>query len=192
MLPNESVLQKNQATIKKLFDIDDDATLTFSIFSEKEKERTIEDLDVKMDTLKKYKIKISIQPKIEEEEEEKEGDSVPKTIKYLYQTNKSNEPKEICLSEDATVKTLKREIANDNGANNLSNIKILFAGKELLDKIILDQLEIGESKLFVYIRSDEEIFLMTAKALQFGQESSVYEYEYEYEEEEEDDYSVDF
>ncbi|KAK8896206.1 hypothetical protein M9Y10_014101 [Tritrichomonas musculus] len=192
MLPNESVLQKNQATIKKLFDIDDDATLTFSIFSEKEKERTIEDLDVKMDTLKKYKIKISIQPKIEEEEEEKEGDSVPKTIKYLYQTNKSNEPKEICLSEDATVKTLKREIANDNGANNLSNIKILFAGKELLDKIILDQLEIGESKLFVYIRSDEEIFLMTAKALQFGQESSEYEYEYEYEEEEEDDYSVDF
>ena len=194
MLPNESVLQKNQATIKKLFDIDDDATLTFSIFSEKEKERTIEDLDVKMDTLKKYKIKISIQPKIEEEEEEKEGDSVPKTIKYLYQTNKSNEPKEICLSEDATVKTLKREIANDNGVNNLSNIKILFAGKELLDKIILDQLEIGESKLFVYIRSDEEIFLMTAKALQFGQESSEYEYEYEEEEEEEeeDDDYVDF
>lgn len=190
ILPNESVLQKNQATIKKLFDIDEDVTLTFSIFSEKEKERTIEDLDVKMDTLKKYKIKISIQPKIEEEEEEKEGDSVPKTIKYLYQTNKSNEPKEICLSEDATVKTLKREIANDNGVNNLSNIKILFAGKELLDKIILDQLEIGESKLFVYIRSDEEIFLMTAKALQFGQESS--EYEYEEEEEEEDDYSVDF
>ena len=46
---------------------------------------------------------------------------------------------------------------------------------------MLENLEVGDYPLFVYIRSTGEIFLKTAKANRVE-----YEYEYQYEEEEEE------
>ena len=74
---------------------------------------------------------------------------------------------------------MKEIIAKINNVDNSNNIKILFAGKDLLNNIILDRLEIGNSILFAYIRSTEDIFLMTAKALQINKSTDEYEYEYE-------------
>lgn len=98
-------------------------------------------------------------------------------VRYYYQTNKSDDIFNINMKKDSNVKDLKQEIAKLNDTK-AANIKILFAGKDLLDDIILDSLEVVDAKLYAYIKSEDDILLLTARALKVDSE---YEYEYEYE-----------
>ena len=52
----------------------------------------------------------------------------------------------------------------------LTNIKVIFVGKVILEGIVLDELNISKIPLFIYIRTEQEIFLMTAKVLKVGEE----------------------
>ena len=47
----------------------------------------------------------------------------------------------------------------------MANIKILFVGKNLLNNLVLDELNVNGEILFAYIRSIEEVLLMSSKAL---------------------------
>ena len=69
------------------------------------------------------------------------------------------------MNEGATIYQFKEEVAKKNKGVSPSNIKVIFAGKDLLDDIVVDELEIGNDKLFVYIKSLDDILLLTAKAL---------------------------
>ncbi|KAK8896583.1 hypothetical protein M9Y10_014491 [Tritrichomonas musculus] len=109
-------------------------------------------------------------------------------IAYKYQTNRSDDICEVKLRESGKVGEMKELIGKKNDVPNINNIKILFAGKNLVDDLVVSDLEVGEATLFVYIRSEEDIFLMTANALKVHPNNSgdEYEYEYQYEEDEED------
>ncbi|KAK8896585.1 hypothetical protein M9Y10_014493 [Tritrichomonas musculus] len=109
-------------------------------------------------------------------------------IAYKYQTNRSDDICEVKLRESGKVGEMKELISKKNDVPNINNIKILFAGKNLVDDLVVSDLEVGEATLFVYIRSEEDIFLMTANALKVHPNNSgdEYEYEYQYEEDEED------
>lgn len=93
-----------------------------------------------------------------------EPDTVPKT-KYYFKTNTSDDVEEMELSADTTVKGFKEELQKKYGVENIFNIKVLFAGKDLLDDIAMNALNIGDDDLYVYIRSEDDILLMTARAL---------------------------
>lgn len=114
--------------------------------------------------------------KIEGEEEINE-----QKIKYNYKTNLDEEMETVELDSEATVKTFQQFIGSKYSVSDYSTIQVLFAGKVLTDNIVLENLEVGDYPLFVYIRSTGEIFLKTAKANRVE-----YEYEYQYEEEEEE------
>lgn len=164
-----SFLKDNEGQIKEAFHIDPGEPIEFVILREDGEDEVIEDGNEKMVALKNETIKIC------QKEENKIGGN---KNRYYFQTNLDSRPCKIELDSDATVKTLKKAIADRNHVENLSNIKILFAGKELLNDIILEKLDVGDSKLFVYIRSDEDILLLTAKALLVDMPSSEYYYEY--------------
>lgn len=164
-----SFLKDNEGQIKEAFRIDPGEPIEFVILREDGEDEVIEDGNEKMVALKNETIKIC------QKEENKIGGN---KNRYYFQTNLDSRPCKIELDSDATVKTLKKAIADRNHVENLSNIKILFAGKELLNDIILEKLDVGDSKLFVYIRSDEDILLLTAKALLVDIPSSEYYYEY--------------
>ncbi|KAK8865041.1 hypothetical protein M9Y10_010571 [Tritrichomonas musculus] len=104
-----------------------------------------------------------------EEEEDISDDENAQSIKmkYYYQTCKEDKVEEVELTPDATVLTLKKVIAEKNDVDNLSNVKIIFNGYELLDDDLLKSLKIGDSKIFVYIRSKEDIQIMKANELHF-------------------------
>ena len=110
-------------------------------------------------------------------------------ITYNCQKNGSDETFKVKLRESGKVGEMKELISKMNGVPNINNIKILFAGKNLVDDLVVSDLEVGEATLFVYIRSEEDIFLMTANALKVHPNNSgdEYEYEYQYIEEEEED-----
>lgn len=114
---------------------------------------------------------------INEKEDIVETDEDSEFVRYYYQTNKSDDIFNINMKRDSNVKDLKQEIAKLNDTK-AANIKVLFAGKDLLDDIILDSLEVGDAKLYVYIKSEDDILLLTARGLKVDSE---YEYEYEYE-----------
>ena len=95
-----------------------------------------------------------------------------KTVKYNYVINSDEETKVVELDEKATVKDMKIQIAEDNDVDDNTNIKILFAGKELLSKLVVNDLGIGDITIFVYIRPVEEVFLQTAKALRVDKKIS--------------------
>lgn len=170
---DESTLLSNEEKIKSKLHINPNKDIEFIFMKNDQEEEPIQDKSQEMKTFSEGKIKVvlKIQEKNQEEEE--------KSYIYHYQTNQSNDVEEIELNQDATVATMKMEIAKRNNAK-ASNIRILFAGKELLDTILLESLDIGDSTVFVYIRSEEDILLLTAKALQ------VIDYSYEIEEEEEE------
>ncbi|KAK8886495.1 hypothetical protein M9Y10_041958 [Tritrichomonas musculus] len=139
------------------------------------------------------KPKISYKPKITPFENESSGMFVSyrpnknrKTTMYHIQTNKDEEIQEIEMDSEATVKNMKEKIAKMYKVKNVGSIRILFAGKVLRDNITLESLEVGDFTLFVYIRSDEDINLQTAKALQVNNDEYYSEYEVVVEEEEED------
>ena len=88
-----------------------------------------------------------------------------KKYKYSYVVNRETDVYEIELEKEATVRKMKNEIAEIRNIENLANIKITFAGKDLTDDIVLYSLNVGNNELKVYIRSEEEILLLTAKAL---------------------------
>lgn len=85
--------------------------------------------------------------------------------KISYQSNKDDEPIDTSLSYGTNVKQFKEIIAKKYNVENLADIKIIFAGKDLLNDIVIDELNVGDTVLNVYIRSIDDIFLMTAKAL---------------------------
>lgn len=90
-----------------------------------------------------------------------------KSHKYFYQIFTEGNISEIILESNAKVVDLKKIIAKKNNVDNIDNIKIIFAGKDLLNEIVLGTLKIGSTVLYVYIRSTEDLLLMTAKALKF-------------------------
>ena len=149
--------------------------------------KSINDDDSKPNAKRKRRKSVNaMKPKttpVEEESPERpikkrRPNSVTRSITYNYQTNKSEKLQKISLLPNATVATFKSALAKRENVK-ASNVRVLFAGKELLDNILLEALDVGTSTIFVYIRSDEDILLLTAKALQTGDD--YYEYEYEYE-----------
>ncbi len=94
---------------------------------------------------------------------------------YRYENNLEDGECSIELPADATVLDFKKllfkiytkkgyaldkDFRQENGT-----VKIIFAGKDLLNDIVLKGLNIGETPLYVYIRESQDIFLKTAKAL---------------------------
>ena len=188
----ESFLHDNEEEIKNNFGIDSKENITFIICKEGKKDEKLDETDKrKMKTLTKCKIQIiddeELTPPIEkvkttnendddddDENEEEEKVVKPKQkpvnekYKYYYQTNNDDEVKEIELEEGTNVKQFKEIIGKENDVDNLANIKVIFSGKDLLNDIILDELNVGDTILFIYIRTEQDIFLMTAKALKVG------------------------
>ena len=64
------------------------------------------------------------------------------------------------MDPDATIKTMKKEIAKLNHVKKLSRIKIFYNGEEVPDRVYLDFLEAEEDKFLVLIE-EKEIFLIT-------------------------------
>ena len=124
---------------------------------------------------------LSINQSVEDIKIEGEEEINEQKIKYNYKTNLDEEMETVELDSEATVKTFQQFIGSKYSVSDYSTIQVLFAGKVLTDNIVLENLEVGDYPLFVYIRSTGEIFLKTAKANRVE-----YEYEYQYEEEEEE------
>lgn len=112
--------------------------------------------------------------KVETKDNEKESISNENRNIYFVQINKEDDVLEIELDDDATVMTLKERIKTIKHVKNLANIKVIFAGKELLNDLVLKSLNIGDIVLFIYIRTEEDILLLTAKALKIGEEEEDY------------------
>ena len=172
---SEELFQKSEKSVKPPKTIDDD------------------NLNKSIKPKNSNKPKISYKPKITPFENESSGMFVSyrpnknrKTTMYHIQTNKDEEIQEIEMDSEATVKNMKEKIAKMYKVKNVGSIRILFAGKVLRDNITLESLEVGDFSLFVYIRSDEDINLQTAKALQVNNDEYYSEYEVVVEEEEED------
>lgn len=106
-----------------------------------------------------------------------------KVAKYHLEIGKG-EKVDIELPYGTRVKQLREKLQRTYGASTVGNVKVLLAGKELLDDIVLNELNPGDATLFVYVRSEEDILLLTAKALKVDQNDGDGEYEYEYEYEE--------
>lgn len=108
----------------------------------------------------------SVRPHKKETPVDKTKSAQPKsdTITYYYQTNGDSEVNTIDLDRSATVQTMRQLIADVNEVD-VENVKIIFAGKELLDDINMEELDVGDTILFVYIRFVSEVLLLTAKAL---------------------------
>lgn len=88
-----------------------------------------------------------------------------------YTTSFEDGNQSITLPDSATVEDFKKELYkeyaakyNIGGTYEDASIKIIFAGKELLDDIGLEELEIEDTPVFAYIRELDDIFLQTAKA----------------------------
>lgn len=105
----------------------------------------------------------------------------PEKIIYNYITNKSQDIHQAELDEDATIESLKMVIAKQFSVSKLSDIHVLFAGKDLENDILVEQLEVGDFPFQVYINSNDELFLKSARALKISKDE--YDYEYDYEEE---------
>lgn len=107
----------------------------------------------------------------------------PEKIIYKYITNKNQDIHQVELDEDATIESLKMVIAKQFSVSNISDIHVLFAGKDLENDILVEQLEVGDFPFQVYIYSNDELFLKSARALKIRNDEYEYSYEYDYEEE---------
>lgn len=107
----------------------------------------------------------------------------PEKIIYKYITNKNQDIHQVELDEDATIESLKMVIAKQFSVSKISDIHVLFAGKDLENDILVEQLEVGDFPFQVYIYSNDELFLKSARALKIDNDEYEYSYEYEYEEE---------
>ena len=90
------------------------------------------------------------------------------TNTYYYQVDSTKYS--VGLPPDAKVVDLKKYIKKKHGVKNLGNIKVIFAGKDLLDDLNLAELELDGEVLFIYFPPEESVFLMTAKALKLPKE----------------------
>lgn len=99
---------------------------------------------------------------------------------YRYENNLENGECSIELPANATVLDFKKLLfkiytqkgyaLDEDFSQGYGTVTIIFAGKDLLNEIVLKNLNIGEdTALSVYIRENKDIFLKTAKALQFDQ-----------------------
>lgn len=162
-LQGDSLLKDHEKRIKELFDLDKAIEIEFK------NDDQILDPNKPLNSINNSKvIQLSV---------------VSKPNIYLYQTNRMSKIGRIELSPEATVKDFKIAIAKENHVDNLANIKILFAGKDLLDDIVLAAMNIGNKPIFVYIRSTEDILLMSAKALTINRVNVNNEEEEEYSDE---------
>ena len=189
ILPKDSLLKSHLKLLREVFNIETKEKLILkdSKDGNDEPEEEIKNTNVKMETFDGHTINIYLEGTSMSDF----GSTMARMSKpgaiirtYNFQTNRSDETKQIKLDSEATVKSFKRAISREYEVPNLSNIKILFAGKVLLDNIVLEDLEVGDSLLYVYIQSTEDLLLLSCYAVQVPTE---YEYEYLYEEEEEDD-----
>ena len=100
--------------------------------------------------------------------------------KYKYQTNQDDKTVyEVELDSNATVRKLKRHIQKVHNVKSLYDIKVLFAGKDLFNSLNLEELDVCSTILFVYIRSQADILLMTAKALKVLRSEDLDDYDYD-------------
>ena len=104
------------------------------------------------------KIKFNLQKK-------RRKNQANRKTRYFYQVNSESETKFVDLAPNAKVIDMKKIIKKRNGVKNVENIKVLFVGKDLLDDLLLKSLDIGSTILYIYIRTEEDVLLMTAKAL---------------------------
>lgn len=173
-LKSYSTLKSNEAAIKKAFNINGQLLIQFRTkIDEESNGEVIEDENTNMFEFKDIIVKVYSYK--EAASNYKPGDVI---YKYFYQTNRNREKVySVEFPPEATVKTLKQVIAKENKIRDFNDVRILFAGKDLLDNIVLEQLDVGSSILPVYIRSQEDILLMTARALKVNPDDS-YSYEY--------------
>ena len=68
---------------------------------------------------------------------EKESISNENRNIYFFKVNKEDDVLEIELDNNATVMTLKERIGKTKHVKNLGNIKVILAGKELLNDLVL-------------------------------------------------------
>lgn len=149
-------------------------TVSSSRPTESKKKPKIQKAPSKDDVDQKNKKKTSKNKKTSSEDdvavEEEEVEDGSETHTVFYKTNQSDILNQSKLKIGTTVKQFKLILAKENKVKNPANIKVIFAGKDLLEDIVLDELNIGKIPLFIYIRTEKEIFLMTAKALKIGEE----------------------
>lgn len=131
------LLLNTESIIKKMFKIDPNEEIEFFIKNKYGEEEMIEKSKTIMKYLKKTKIRIYLQKLIKKP-----------TIKYHYTINDDETVLEIELDPDATIKSMKKEIANLNNINDLSMIKVIFKDDEVPDRIFLDFFD------------DDELFLV--------------------------------
>lgn len=161
-LRNDFHLKENEKFIKLFLKIDEEETLDYFIINDKNKEEEVDAENVVMQSLKDKIIIVKIHKNLKANLVDAKKES---SHKYFYQINSESKINEIVLDSSATVLSLKEAIAEKNDVDDIVNIKVLFAGKDLLNSIVLESLELGSDILYVYIRSMEDILLMTAKAL---------------------------
>lgn len=100
--------------------------------------------------------------------------------RYYYTDNLSDGRHTIDMEVNATVKDMKIQLGNERN-KDYKMIDILFAGKNLRDKLVIDTLEVGDADLFVYFRKEGDIPLGSCLALKVnGAQNNETEYEYEY------------
>lgn len=163
-----------KASKKEIDDNDDDIsspktkTVTNQSKSGKSRKETkVDDDNSSPKKLKSSFVKESNKKDDSDNENNSNSKGKEKSHKYFYQIFTEGNIREIILESKAKVVDLKKIIAEKNNVDNIANIKILFAGKDLLNEIVLETLKIGSTVLYVYIRSTEDLLLMAAKALRF-------------------------
>lgn len=100
------------------------------------------------------------------------------TITINYTTNLVDGDQSITLPANATVKDFKKELFKKykNDYDLVENyglqgtFSVIFAGKELLNDIVLKELKIEDTPVYVYVRENKDILLMTAKGLKVKKE----------------------
>lgn len=149
-LQSDSLLKDQEKRIKELFELDKAIDIEFSCNDK------VLDTDKPLNSIcesKNIHVSLKVVPNV-----------------YLFQTNRMSSIGRIELDPEATVRDFKIAIARDNDVDNLADIKILFAGKDLLDDIVMANMNISNTILFIYIRNTDDILLMTAKALRINKD----------------------
>lgn len=162
-LPN-SLLINNELQIKKIFNIKPSEKIIFILIKE-EDEKIIENWNQEMKSFTDEIIHIYLKNAFNNTVIRMKSPNVT-LFKYFYQINNFDSIKEIELDSEAKVRTFKRAIARENNISNLSNIKIYFNGRILQNDEKLINLDNYYSIFFVYIRNEDDIFLMSTKNIQ--------------------------
>jgi hypothetical protein len=87
----------------------------------------------------------------------------PGETRLLFKIEQRGQEVRILFTKKETIADAKTKVTAKLGIDP-DSFTLLFVGKSLQDRFVIDRLRVGEQGINVYIRDDTEVLLLTAKA----------------------------